>query len=105
MRYKTTGTTSGHKLFVRNRSTAFDKFENIDVPSGKFGVFTDHKEMKTWEYAAFQKKQFRQIKKRKRRFYLLLTFSIVLAIILFFMIPFIIELWNSFGEPSYLWQK
>lgn len=105
MRYKTTGTTAGHKLFVRKRSTAFDTFDKADVPSGTFGKFIDHKEMKIWEYAAFQKEQFKAIKKRKRKFYSLLIVSIIVALILFFMIPLFIELWNSYGEPSYLWQK
>ena len=82
MRYKTTGTTAGHKLFVRKRSTAFDTFEKAEVASGKFGAFTDHKEMKTWEYAAFQKEQFKEIKKRKRKFYLILISSIIVAITL-----------------------
>lgn len=105
MRYKTTGTKAGHKLFVRNRSTAFDTFENIDVPSSKFGAFTDHKEMKTWEFAAFQKGQFAAIKKRKKRFYFLVVISIVVALTLFFMVPSLIDWWTSFGKPSYLWNK
>ncbi len=95
MRYKTTGTTSGHKLFVRKRSTSFDKFEKTDVPSGKFGAFKDHKEMKTWEYAAFQKEQFKAIKKRKRRFYFLLIVSIIIAISLILILPFLFEKFDA----------
>lgn len=105
MKYKTTGTTAGHKFFVRKRSTAFDKFDKTDVPSGKFGSFTDHKEMKTWEYAAFQKEQFKAIKKRKRRFYILVFISILIALVLIIVMPFLIDLWNSLGESSFLWDK
>lgn len=105
MKYKTTGTKAGHKLFIRKRSSSFDIFDNKGTPSGKFGTFTDHKEMKIWEYAAFQKEQFAAIKKRKRKFYVLLSVSIIVGVILFFSIPLIIDWWNSFGEPSYLWQK
>jgi accessory gene regulator protein AgrB len=91
MKYKTTGTKAGHKLFVRKRNTAFDTFNKATVGSIATGEFTDHKEMKIWEYAAFQKEQFKAIKKRKRRFYLTLVVSLVIAIILLSLLPFIFD--------------
>lgn len=79
MKYRNVGVKAGHKLFIREKSTAFDKQA---TPSGSFQEFTDHKKMKTWEYAAFQKDQFKQIRKRKRIFYILLTVSIVASFLL-----------------------
>ena len=95
MKYKTIGTKAGHKLFVRKRSTAFDTFEKADTTSRRTGEFTDHKEMKIWEYAAFQKEQFKAIKKRKKRFYTLVIASVVIAIILLLLLPYLIEVFNT----------
>lgn len=81
MKYKSTGTRAGHKIFIRKRESAFDKSQ---TPNSTFGTLEDHKEMKTYEYAAFQKKVFKEkdIQKRKRRILFLITAVIVLLIIL-----------------------
>ncbi|GHC52912.1 hypothetical protein [Ulvibacter litoralis] len=81
MKYKSTGTRAGHKLFVRKRETPFDKNQSFN---STFGTFEDHKEMKTYEYAAFQKKVFKEkaLQKRKKKLLILITSIIVLLIIL-----------------------
>ncbi len=48
--------------------------------------------MKTWEYAAFQKEQFKVVKARKRKFYIILVASIVIGVVLFLMIPFLLDM-------------
>lgn len=81
MKYKSTGTRAGHKIFVRKRETAFDK---SNTQKSTFGTLEDHKEMKTYEYAAFQKKVFeeKKLQKRRKRILYLITAVIVLGIIL-----------------------
>jgi hypothetical protein len=46
----------------RSRNTAFDK----KIASGGFGEFVDHKKMKTYEFAEFQKKMFKQKRIQKK---------------------------------------
>jgi lipopolysaccharide/colanic/teichoic acid biosynthesis glycosyltransferase len=91
-------TTKNGKTFIRKRKSVF---ETKDFSRSKFSEFTDHTEMKTWEYAAFQKEQFNQIKKRRRRFYITVIAATIIAFMLVFLIPFIIEFVRSFGQPIY----
>ena len=93
MKHKTTGTRSGHKIFIRERSTAFDKFnkKTTDIESS-FGAMDDHKQMNTYEYAAFQKKVFKEKRKQKKKIRVLIIVSFIIAIVLLFSIPYIITL-------------
>ena len=91
MKYKTVGVTLGHKLLIRKRETAFDKKRSIST--GITDEFSDHTEMKSHEFAAFQKRMFQQLKKdRKRhRMMLFITFIITLLLIIGFLI-----FWNTY---------
>ena len=91
-------TTKNGKTFVRNRESIFD---NYDPRESKFKKFTDHKEMKTWEYAAFQKEQFNEIKRRRRHFWKLLIISTLLAIIIISLVPTITDWLYRFQQSSY----
>lgn len=42
----------------KNRDSVFEKGKN--QTNSSFGEFTDHKQMNTYEYAAFQKKVFKE---------------------------------------------
>lgn len=89
MKYKSTGTRAGHKLFVRKRETAFDK--NHTLKNSSFESFEDHKEMKTYEYAAFQKKVFEEKRRRKKKYYLIILITVICVITILFFIP---TVWN-----------
>ncbi|MEZ4777752.1 MAG: hypothetical protein R2786_00010 [Flavobacteriaceae bacterium] len=91
MKYKTVGVTLGHKLLIRKRETAFDKKRSIST--GITEDFSDHTEMKSHEFAAFQKRMFRQRKKdrKRRRIILFITFIITLLLIIGFVI-----FWNTY---------
>ncbi len=93
MKHKTTGTRAGHKIFIRERSTAFDKFDkkSSDIKSS-FGEMNDHKHMKTYEYASFQKKLFKEKKRQKKRIRILIVVSILIAIVLLLLSPYFIEI-------------
>ena len=71
----------------RNRKTAFDK----KIASGGFGEFVDHKKMKTYEFAEFQKKMFKQkrIQKKKRIQFYIITLIIVILFIL--LTPYLLD--------------
>ncbi|GER59160.1 hypothetical protein [Patiriisocius marinus] len=98
MKYRNVGVKAGHKLFIREKTTAFDKQA---IPSGSFQEFTDHKKMKTWEYAAFQKEQFKQIRKRKRTFYILLTVSIAASFIFLILGGLLYNWFGNYGNVNY----
>ena len=89
MKYKTTGTRAGHKVFVRERETAFDK--NTTNKNGSFEPLVDHKEMKTYEYAAFQKKVFKEKRRQKQKYYLIIFIT---AIVIFIIILTLPTVWN-----------
>ncbi len=90
MKYRTTGTRLGHKLFVRNRETAFDKKRNSLINNDSI---LDHSKMKGHEFAAFQKKIFLQKKKDRKRRKMILLISVVLTILI--VIGFLI-FWNTY---------
>ena len=79
----------------RNRRTPFDK-KNLDRSS--FGEFIDHKEMKTYEYAAFQKKLFIEKARQKRRRIIIFAVSAVIIIIILSLVPYIVK---AIFDPSY----
>lgn len=93
MKHKTVGTRAGHKIFIRERSTAFDKFnkKTSDIESS-FGEMNDHKKMNTYEYAAFQKKVFKEKRKQKKKTRILIIVSIFVAIGILSLLPKIIEI-------------
>ncbi|MGJ8666288.1 MAG: hypothetical protein ACSHW7_07985 [Patiriisocius sp.] len=88
MKYTTHGTTGNHKILIRNRETIFD---TSTQSKSTFGSFENHTEMKTWEFAAFQKEQFAKKKKERKRFWLLLLVSTIAALIAFFLAPLIMD--------------
>lgn len=96
MKYKTTGTRAGHKIMIRTRETSFDKTTTPN--GGSFGKLEDHKEMKTYEYAAFQKKIFAEKARLKRRRIKLFAITAVIVILVLLMIPYIIKL---IFDPSF----
>jgi hypothetical protein len=98
MRYRNIGVKAGHTIFIREKSTAFDKQA---TPSGSFQEFTDHKKMTTWEYAAFQKEEFKKIKQRKKRFYILLTLSVISAFIILFLLSILFKISNDYLNPVF----
>ena len=89
MKYKSTGTRAGHKIFVRKRETAFDK--NYKLKNSSFESLDDHKEMKTYEYAAFQKQVFKEKRRQKKRYYLIVFLTVIGVILILFFIP---TVWN-----------
>ena len=99
MRYRNVGVKAGHKLFIREKTTAFDKQA---TPSGSFQEFTDHKKMTTWEYAAFQKVQFKQIRQRKRKFYILIVCSTIAALIILYFLALLFVNAGKYTGPQSL---
>ena len=55
-----------HNNRRKKRDTVFEKDKNQSNSS--FGEFVDHKQMNTYEYAAFQKKVFKEKKKAKKTY-------------------------------------
>ena len=98
MKYRNVGVKAGHKLFIREKTTAFDK---QSLPSGSFKKFTDHKKMTTWEYAAFQKEQFKLIRKRKRVFFILLSLSVSIAFFLLILGGFLFDWFGKYGNINF----
>ncbi len=90
MKYKTTGTRASHRLFVRKRETAFDK--DSTIKNSSFEPLEDHKEMKTYEFAAFQKKVFKEKRRQKRKYYLVVFLTIIIVVIILLLIP---TLWRN----------
>mgnify|MGYP001046713058 CR=1 FL=1 len=90
MKYKSTGTLTVHKVYVRQRETAFDK--NFKPKDSSFSSFEDHKEMKTYEYAAFQKKVFKEKRRQKRKYHLIILLTVIAAAIILFFIPTVLNL-------------
>tara|TARA_B100000508_G_C11281888_1_gene190953 strand:+ start:222 stop:527 length:306 start_codon:yes stop_codon:yes gene_type:complete len=80
MKYRTKGVRLGHKLFNRVRVTEFDK-ERFYVTDRSYS-FTDHTQMKSHEYAAFQKRLFQQRKKDQKREKWIYVISAIVTIIL-----------------------
>ncbi len=89
MKYRSTGTRQGHKIFVRKRETAFDA--PLGQTQSTFGTFEDHIEMKTWQYAAFQKEQFSKKRKEKRKRRIVLVLSLIIAITFIAFLPLILR--------------
>ena len=89
MKYKGVGTKLGHRLIIRSRETAFDK--STPNLQSSFGTLEDHKEMKTWEYAAFQKKQFEKKRKEKRKRRIIFIISAILAILAFPLLFYVLR--------------
>lgn len=98
MKYRNVGVKAGHKIFIREKTTAFDK---KPLPSGSFQEFTDHKKMTTWEYAAFQKEQFKLIRQRKRIFFVLLSSSIIVAFVVLFLAGAFFEWFGDYGGLNF----
>lgn len=96
MKYKGIGTRAGHKLFVRNRETAFDK--TIVAKSNSISTLKADKEMKTYEFAALQKKLFKEKAKARKRKKIILIITIVIVLLIFALIPYI---FNYIIDPSY----
>ena len=100
MKHKTVGFRSGYRLFIRERETAFDKFnKKTDSIKSSFGIMEDHIQMNTYEFAAFQKKMFREKRRQKKRGRILIFVSFILAICLLLLLPYIIE---TVFDNSYL---
>ena len=93
MKHKTVGFRAGYRLFIRERVTAFDKFnKKTDSIKSSFGVLEDHKKMNTYEYAAFQKKVFKEKRRQKKRTRILIFVSFIIAIGILLLLPYIIEI-------------
>ena len=84
MKYKGVGTRMGHKLIIRKRESAFDKKKRVVHSS--FGTLEDHTEMKTWEYASFQKAQFAKRRSERRKRNIIFIISGILAILVLILI-------------------
>ena len=89
MKYKTSGLKAGHKIFIRKRESKFDTTSVLKDSS--FGTFEDHKEMKTYEYAAFQKKIFEEKRASKRLRIILIVFSLIAVLLLIVAFPYIYD--------------
>jgi hypothetical protein len=74
----------------------FDK--NNSNQKSSFGAFVDHKKMKTFEYAAFQKRLHTQRKLDAKRRKLLIILTILAVILIFLTLPFIVK---TIFDPSY----
>lgn len=98
MKYRNVGVKAGHKIFIREKSTAFDK---KPLPTGTFQKFTDHKKMTTWEYAAFQKDEFIKIRQRKKRFYTVVLLSIIAAVLILILSGFLVEWFGNYGVVNF----
>ena len=78
-----------NKIMKRDRVSIYDKKR---VSGGApYQKLVDHKSMNTWEYAAFQKKQFAQKRLEKRKRIILYVVTIVAVIVVVFSLPRIIE--------------
>ncbi|RMA64651.1 hypothetical protein [Ulvibacter antarcticus] len=89
MKYKTTGLKAGHKIFIRKRESAFDN--GLRLKDSTFGTFEDHKEMKTYEYAAFQKKVFEENRILKRKRNILIIITIIAVVLILLSLPFLYD--------------
>ena len=58
----------------------------------RFEEFTDHKKMKTFEFAEFQKELFQKVKKERFRQRLRIVLSIVLTILFLLSLPFLFSI-------------
>lgn len=80
----------------RNRRTAFDK--KAANQRSSFGELINHKKMTTYEFAAFQKKVYKEKSLQKRRRIILILITIVTVILILWMIPYVVE---AIFDPSY----
>lgn len=97
MKYKSRGTRAGHKIFIRKRETAFDK--KVTPKTNSSASIENHTEMNTYEYAAFQKKLFEKKAKEKRNKRILILFTCIVLIAIYFAIPYI---YNFIFDPKFL---
>lgn len=86
-----------NKIMKRKRVSIYDK--NRIVGSAPYQELVDHKEMKTWEFAAFQKKQFAEKRRNKRKRNVIYLATIIALIVIIFLLPSIISL---FFDTAYL---
>ena len=73
----------------RNKRVHFDK--NKTHQKSSFGDFVDHKKMKTYEYAAFQKKVFEDKRRQKRKYYLIIFLTVIGVVIILSIIPTVLN--------------
>ncbi len=74
----------------RNKRNQFDK--NKIGKGTNYGDFIDHKKMNTYEFAAFQKKVFKEKRRQKRKYYLVVFLTIIIVVIILLLIP---TLWRN----------
>ena len=74
----------------KKRDNVFEK--NKGKTKSSFGEFVDHKKMNTYEFAAFQKKVFKERKKQKKKTRILIIVSIFVAIGILSLLPKVIEI-------------
>ena len=88
-----------NKMQMSKRKKYFDK-KGAETIKPSYGEFTDHKKMKTYEYAAFQKKIFTQKKREHVRFRVIVVVTIVIVILIFIAIPYLVEKFIENGHSD-----
>jgi len=73
-----------NKIMKRDRVSIYDKKHRVG--SAPYQELVDHKSMKTWEYAAFQKKQFEKKRRERRKRYIIFIISAILSVLVLILI-------------------
>ena len=86
-----------NKLQKGQRKTLYDRKK--DGVSASYGTFTDHTQMKSHEFASFQKELYARLRKEKRNYRIRIFITVVLTILVLALIPTIIKV---LLDPAYL---
>ena len=85
------------KANKRSKRVIFDKSR---TSKNQFGEFVDHTKMNTYEYAAFQKKVFKEKKREKQKYYLIVLITVITVICVYFFFPSVVNfMMNKLDQP------
>jgi hypothetical protein len=83
------GMISSLKNNKRNKKSQF--YKNKTGTGSNYGDFVDHKKMNTYEYAAFQKKVFKEKRRQKWKYYLIILLTVIIVIIILLIISAVLK--------------
>lgn len=76
-----------------NKRTKRNQFDKNKIGKGNsYGDFVDHRKMNTYEYAAFQKKVFKEKRRREHKYYLVIFITVIGVVIILLLIPIVLKI-------------
>ena len=82
-----------NRLMKGERKTIYDHKDS--KRSGRYGAMDDHRQLKSHEFATFQKEQFARKKKERKRDIILKT---VVVLITFMLVLLFLYIWDTYDS-------